>query len=401
MSTRSRLRTVDLLDESLATLAERPGRSALTALGTVIGAGMLVAVLGLTTTASAQISARFDAFTATEVRITDARASDETDPGGPFPADADARVGALNGVEAAGVGWSPRIGQGRVSATPTGIGVALPVFAASAGYLDAAGLDISQGRAFDAFHDSTGQSVVMLGPAAASALGVGDVSTVPAVFVDGVPFTVVGIVGDAERAPSLLSAVVVPRGIAERVWGAPTIEEEAHLLATTQTGAAVQIAREAPLALRPDRPELLAAVPPPDPRSLRVGVDSDLAGLFLALAAVSLLVGALGIAGTTLVSVIERVPEIGLRRAVGATRRHVVTQILTESGMIATLGGIIGSTVGVLAVLAVCASQGWAPVLEPSTLLLGPAVGIAVGLLAGAYPAVRAGRVEPVLALRQ
>lgn len=402
---RSRFRVRDVLDESVAALAERPGRAILTTAGTVLGVGTFVAVLGLTATASQQIGDRFDALRATEVTVKDGRADvgvpDDTVP--LFPPDADARAAALHGVVAAGVTWTPRDAQVAVHGAPIGgdAGIALPVLAASPGYLDAAEVTLAEGRTYDAFHDSTDQLVAVLGRVAAGQLGIATLEGQPAVFVGQVPFTVVGILDDSSRAPNLLLSVVVPRGTAIRLWGQPTIDDAASMLVTTRTGAAQQVAAELPYAVRPDAPGLLAAVPPPDPRSLRQGVDTDLTTLFLALAGICLLVGAVGIANTTLVAVMERVPEIGLRRSLGATRGHVVVQVLTESGMLGALGGIVGASLGVVGVVAVAAPRTWTPVIEPLTVLAAPLMGLVAGLAAGTYPALRAGRIEPVEALRR
>src|SRR3712207_2157944 len=135
-------------------------------------------------------------------------------------------------------------------------------------------------------------------------------------------------------------------------------------------------------------------------RSLRRAVESDLNALFLLLGGVSLFVGALGIANVTLVSVLERVGEIGLRRALGAARRHIAAQFLVESGVMGLLGGIVGTALGVLVVVAVSAGRTWTPVLDPWVPLVAPFVGALIGLLSGAYPALRAAALEPVEALR-
>jgi putative ABC transport system permease protein len=118
------------------------------------------------------------------------------------------------------------------------------------------------------------------------------------------------------------------------------------------------------------------------------------------LAIVSLVVGAIGIANVTLVTVMERTAEIGLRRAVGARRRHIAVQFLGESAAIGLVGGVIGAAVGLIVVVSVSASKGWTPVLDPWMPLAAPPIGAMVGLIAGLYPAIRAARLEPVEALR-
>jgi ABC-type antimicrobial peptide transport system permease subunit len=118
------------------------------------------------------------------------------------------------------------------------------------------------------------------------------------------------------------------------------------------------------------------------------------------LGGVSLLVGAIGIANVTLVSVIERTGEIGLRRALGATRRHIAVQFLLESATMGLVGGVIGACVGTLVVVGVAAYQDWTPVLDPLVPFATPLLGGLVGLVSGAYPALRAARLEPVEALR-
>jgi macrolide transport system ATP-binding/permease protein len=133
---------------------------------------------------------------------------------------------------------------------------------------------------------------------------------------------------------------------------------------------------------------------------VRDEVQTDLNVMFLLLGGLSLFVGAIGIANITLVGVMERTGEIGLRRAIGATRTHIAAQFLFESASMGVVGGVIGAGAGVLIVVAVSAYQVWTPVLDPAAPFLAPLVGGAIGLLSGAYPALRAARLEPVEAFR-
>lgn len=402
---RSRLAARDLLSEAVAGVLQRPARSALTSLGTVLGVGAFVAVLGLTGTAASQIDTRFNALSATEVTVEDTGGRDAGRVALSFPKDADARMERLNGTEAAGVYWKVRLDPGQtIRSSPIGAAngavARTPVVAASPGVLAAAGPHFTQGRAYDTFHDSGRQRVAVIGSSIAARLGIHTLRTQPAVFIGDTPFTVIGIMDDVRRKPDLLLSVLVPRTTAEHIWGQPK-DERAKMLVSTRLGAATQIADEAPLALRPDHPEYLRPIPPPDPRALRTAVGDDLGQLFLLLAVVCLVIGAVGIANTTLVAVMERTGEIGLRRALGARSRHITVQFLTESGALGLLGGVVGTSVGTAVVVAVSAFREWTPVIAPLTLAAAPALGLATGLLAGLYPAWRASRVPPAEALRR
>jgi putative ABC transport system permease protein len=388
----------DLATEALAAVLQRPLRSALTALGTVLGVGAFVATIGLTTTTEAQVGERFDVLKATEVTVQDT-IQDPSAPF-PFPADAERRLRRLNGVRGAGLLWSVDVGDAKVgSSWEGGDDLALDVTAASPGALDVLDARAGPGRTFDEFANGRRERVVLLGKAAARELGIADLSAQPAVLVGGLPFTVIGIVDDLARRLELLRSVVVPAQTALAVWRKSFAEAPAMVI-ETDPGAAQLIGRQAPLALRPERPEALLSLVPPEPRELRRGVESDLGGLLVALAAVSLLIGAVGIANTTLVSVLERTGEIGLRRALGATAPGIAGQFLAESAIVGALGGVLGACVGVVAVSVISTAREWSVVVDPLAVLAAPAIGLATGLLAGLYPAVKAARVEPIAALR-
>ncbi|MEE1927533.1 ABC transporter permease [Streptomyces sp. TRM 70351] len=402
---RSRLALRDLVSEALAGVLQRPGRSVLTALGTVLGVGTFVAVLGLTSTASSQIDSRFNTLTATEVTIEDTGGDDAEFVTNSFPDDAAERIERLNGAEHAGVYWQVTPGGAPgVTAAPVGDGAGgeeTQIVAASPGVLLAAGPHLSHGRVFDAFHDERGEHVAVVSGGLAARLGISTLETRPAVFIGGTAFTVVGVLDDVDRKPDLLLSVVVPRGTAERVWGGPQRGERARMLVSTRLGAAPQIAAEAALALDPAHPDRFKAIPPPDPKTLRGNVTADLDQLFLLLAGICLIIGTVGIANTTLVAVLERTGEIGLRRALGARGRHITVQFLAESAALGALGGLVGTSLGTLTVVAVSALRDWTPVIHPDTVAAAPVVGLLTGVVAGLYPAWRASRIQPAEALRR
>ncbi|MFF3001299.1 ABC transporter permease [Kitasatospora sp. NPDC057940] len=403
----SHLSARDLLSEALSGILQRPGRSALTLLGTVLGIGAFVAVLGLTATATGQIGEHFSLTKATTVTVTDQPRADGVAPGtnppSDFPADADHRIAAIDGVRAGGVWW-PVPGTPTLSRRPDGSdeGSGLSVLAATPGAVAAMEPTLTAGIGLDEFVQKTAQPVVLLSEAAAKRLGVSRLDAQPAVFIDRVPYTVVGIYTDVQRQAGALLSLIIPANTALEHFGNPSPQPDrgAQGLVATRVGAAPVVATQLPLALRPDAPHAFTVVPPPDPHSLQDNVTSDLTGLFLALAGICLLVGAVGIANTTLVAVLERTAEIGLRRSLGARTGHIAAQFLTESTALGTLGGLIGTGLGVVTVVGVAAARDWTAVLQPATTLPAPLIGTVVGLLAGLYPALRAARTDPLKALR-
>ena len=207
----------------------------------------------------------------------------------------------------------------------------------------------------------------------------------------------IGLLRRVGRQSSLLGSAIIPEGTAREEFN---LQAPGSAQIETKVGGVESVVREAPVALSPNAPRLLKVAAPPDPEKLRGAVQNDLNALFLLLGGVSLLVGALGIANVTLVSVLERVGEIGLRRALGAGRRHIAAQFLVESTAMGVLGGIIGASLGIIVIVAVAASRTWTPVVDPWVPLISPIVGGLVGLLSGTYPALRAASLQPVEALR-
>ncbi|MDR1212651.1 MAG: ABC transporter permease [Propionibacteriaceae bacterium] len=414
----SRVRSRDQLREAVASIACRPVRSLLTITGTVLGCAAFVAILGLTDTARGQITSRFNELEATTVTVVDANAqanqADRTIYS--FPDDVGARLRPLNGVVDAGVYFSLYVARPALTPGQSGdratianrpqsdglgsaTGASLTVWGTEGGALAAAGASLASGVWFDDFHLLTDQPVAVLGPAAAASLGVATVRTNPTVFVGDDSYTVIGLLADCGALPELGNAVMLPAPLARQRYGNPT--NPAHALIRTDLGAARLIARQAPYALDQSHPENLSAVPPPDWSMVTDDVNASLNGLLLGLAAVALIIGCVAIANTTLVAVMERAGEIGLRQALGAKPVHIMVQFLTESVILGLLGGVLGSAVGVAAVIVGAVARQWTPVLDPWLLLLAPAAGLVVGALAGLYPAWRASRLPPATALQR
>jgi macrolide transport system ATP-binding/permease protein len=393
----------DLLAEAGAGLLARPARVALTVLGTVVGIAALVATLGLSKTAGNQIVGRFSEVAATDVVVSPVPgAIGGTAAATVIPWDAEARLRRLNGVAAAGTLAEVDVRGALVRAVPINdpLGqteVQLPVRAASPGLWEAVRARLADGRLPDSGHSRRADRVAVLGANAARRLRIAGLEDQPALFIGDRLFQVAAVVAGVGRQPSLLGSVTIPNGTARREYG---LAAPGSVQVETDVGAVDVVVRQAPSALSPSAPELLRVAAPPDPETLRAGVENDLNALFLLLGGVSLLVGALGIANVTLVSVLERVGEIGLRRALGAERRQIAAQFLVESAAMGLLGGIVGASLGTLVVVLVSASRTWTPVLDLWVPLAAPLAGVLVGLASGAYPSMRAAAMEPVESLR-
>ncbi len=396
---RSRLRLRDAVGEAAAAVAQRPIRTLLTALGTILGVGAFVTTTGLAETAQAQVSSRFDALKATEVRIQDAN----PDGTNPFPDDVDQRLEALNGVNHAGLYFTINDQgtiQPRATATrPTGTASQpIPLIAATPGALLASLPVLTTGRLYDQWHQTRSERVAVLGRVAASQLGITRIDNQPVVFLGDTPYSVVGILDDVARNPDLLLSVIIPTTTANSQFDTRSVERQ--VIIDTAPGAAQLIGHQAPTALRPQQPDRLQALVPPDPQTLRNQVESDVQSLFYALSGLALLIGAVAITNATLLNIIERRPEIGLRRALGATRGHITRQITLEAALTGTLAGVLGAVIGLTAIITVAITREWTPVVQPALLLAAPAIGIFTGTLAGLIPAFKAARTPPAETLR-
>jgi putative ABC transport system permease protein len=390
------MKTSRLLQEAVAGILQRPSRSVLTVIGVTIGVGSFIAVLGVTSTANGQIGSSFNSQVSTQISVHVADSA-RVDPVTQrvLPDEADALVSRVDGVVHAGTSWDvPFVSVEVLQGVPV---EETRVVAATAGYWDVVAPEMESGRVFDSFLED--KPVAVIGAPVARALNLADLDGNPTVFIDGRAFSVIGIVATTGQSSSPLSAVVIPAAFARAHFGEPG--SAVVMSVTTAVGATSVVAAQLAVAIDPVHPENYRVLAPEVNRELRDQVSSSVQGLFIALALICLLVGAVGITNSALVGVMARTPEIGIRRSLGALPRHIAAQFLIETGVLGVFGGIFGAWAGLLTVIVVAMSQQWTAVVQPWSIFAAPAVGALVGLVAGLYPALRAARIEPVEAFRR
>lgn len=392
---RLRAAAVDTAIEAAVGVLGRPGRASLTIVGMTIAVAALVATVGITQTAGHQILTRLQALDRTLVRVIGAQITPEFG----IPWEAERSVDQLDGVRATGMVAEVTQGadvQTGLTSSSAFSPVRLDVVAASSGLIETVEATIAEGRFFDPLSDHRPSRVAVLGPTAARLLKVDRVTPGrDAIFVDDVPYSVIGILEDAGDEPALANTVLVSRGAVAHTGVTPNI-----LYVRTDREAAEVVAPQLAVVTNPNHPDSLSVSLPPSVASVQEAIESDVDGLFITLGGVALLVAAVGIANVALVAVVERRSEIGLRRALGATRTRVGAEFLTESAVLGFMGGVLGTSVGVVIISLTAARRAWLPIVDPAVVTLGPLLGTLTGLLAGVYPAYRAASQEPTRALR-
>ncbi|MFI9486981.1 ABC transporter permease [Promicromonospora sp. NPDC052451] len=370
-----------------------------------LSTGALIASIGISATASAQIGSDIAATTLDEVTVsvrpvTGDDADGEDTRSTQFPDDAEDRAQHLDLVEAAGrvldttTGTAAVVTRERRTSTDSP-GAAVSLLGATPGYLTAARVTTEKDRTW--YLDGT-ERVAFLGENAARLLDI-PVSSRPTgyqVWIGDEAYQIAGFL-TSNGSTDLSAAVVIPYRLAVDLVGSDT---QTQMLVRTKTGAGSVVAGVIREQIRPDQPERLEASQVQSMESLRRGVSTQLGRLAAGIGAFLAVLTALLIANSMIVSVVARTTEIGLRRALGASRRAVSAVFLCEGAVVGALGGLAGGALSAVLVVTVAAANQWSAVLHPLTAFLGPVLGALIGLASSAYPASRAARISPAIAVR-
>jgi putative ABC transport system permease protein len=391
----SRVRAADLLPLATIGVRSRPLRAALSTLGIAIGVAAIVGVLGITRSSQADLLARIDRLGTNLLTVTDGQslAGQEV----PLPATAPLTIARTDGVTAStATAELTTVTAYRSDLVPPNLTGGIGVRATGTDLLSTVDGTLAAGRFLS---DTTGPyPVAVLGHAAAQSLGIPDLSGDPRIDVGNHWYVVIGILDPVELAPEIDNSVLVGLPVAADQLGYDGHPTRIYVRADTDRTAAVRdmLARAAD----PEAPAQVGVSRPSDALTARLAAASSGTGLFLGLGAVALLVGGIGIANVMVISVLERRSEIGLRRALGATRPHVAAQFLIESVVLGAAGGALGVLAGATITRILAYQRGWQPLVPPVAVAAGLAAALLVGIVAGLYPAVRAARLAPADALR-
>ncbi|MFV1971256.1 MAG: ABC transporter permease, partial [Acidimicrobiia bacterium] len=376
-------------------LRTRTLRSVLSALGIMIGIGAMVAVLGLSESSKSDLLSQLDALGTNMLQV---QASSGIGLGpGTLPDESPTMASRIGPVET--VSWVGDVQGARifksdlVPDTQTG---GLSVVAADPGLLDTLQGTMADGAFLDGA--SPDFPVTVLGSVTAERLGIRSLDTPIVVWIGDEWFSVVGIMDSLALSPNIDRAALVSTNAAE------TYLEYDGVIGTiyvrVDPSEIDDVRNVMPATVNPENPDQVQVTRPSDALEAREAADTALTNLFLGLGAVALLVGGVGIANVMVISVMERRGEIGLRRALGATRRHIAVQFLGESLLLASIGGAGGVLLGALVTAAYAASQGWAVLIPTVAIVGGIVAAVLIGAVAGLYPAMRAAGVSPTDALR-
>jgi putative ABC transport system permease protein len=391
----ARLSPRELFGTAVQGLRTRRLRAALSALGIAIGIGAMVAVVGVSASSQANLLAEIDSLGTNLLTVapgTTFFGANEVLPDTSVP-----MINHMQNVNSAVAVY--QVGNANVLRTPYvpseqtgGIGVD----AAGTNMLGVVGTSLATGH----FLNSANQNfpTVVLGAQAAATLDISKLTGRIELYIGNTWFTVIGTMKPVLLDPTLDSTVFIGLPIAEKLFQQQPNPSEIYVRANVND--VKQVSNLLAATADPQQADGVDVSQPSQALEARAAAKGALQTLLLGLGAVALLVGAIGIANIMVISVLERRGEIGLRRALGATRRHISAQFLTESALLALLGGIAGLAFGAIATWVYAVTKNEPFVVPTWALIAAPAAGFVIGAVAGLYPAAKAARLSPTEALR-
>jgi len=389
---RSRLRVADLFALGFHGSRARPGRAVLSSLGIAIGIAAMISVIGISTSSQALVNDKLASLGTNMLTVT--AGTDMYGKDAKLPLESVAQLKRIPGVIHAGsTSVLEKVHIFRNSEIEISRTGGLSVATADLDLLDATGTKILHGSWLN---EATAKlPVVVLGKGTAERLGIQTPGSL--VWLGNQQFSVAGILDTSPLAPELNSMALIGSPIAAELFGHTAFPTTIY--ERSDEALVAQVRKLLPPTINPQSPNEVKVSRPSDALAAKNTIDQAFTGLLVGVGSIALLVGGIGVANTMVISVLERQREIGLRRSLGATRRHVRLQFLFEAMLLSAYGGLAGTALGAIITAIVAASNGWALAIPPAVLVAGIAVTVLVGAIAGVLPAIRAARTSPTAAL--
>ena len=389
----SRLHAVDALRTASVGLRTRRLRAALSALGIMIGIAAMVAVLGLSESSKSELLAQLDRL---GTNLLTVQAGTGIGIGsGELPDEAAGMISRIGPVETTSSVSAVDANVYKNDLVPSGQTGGITVQAVDINLLDTLAGSVADGKFLDAA--TANYPTAVLGSVAAQRLGIRTVTGTQQIWLGDQWFTVIGVLNQFELNPDLDRAALIGQGAAETYLDHDNVPTS--ILVRVNPDYVDEVTAVLAATANPQNPEEVEVARPSDALEAKEAANDAFTALLLGLGAVALLVGGVGIANVMVISVLERRAEIGLRRALGATKRHVAVQFLGEALLLSAVGGAGGVVLGWIVTGIYARVRGWSTLVPPVAIVGGFVAALLIGAVAGLYPATRAARLSPTEAL--